>query len=79
MTRQPDLYSPSLARIVSRQLRLFAESDAPDSDLACSVCGRLLVRTTSGYLCCPKGHGRLIAEEVDDRDRCGSWFDDDFR
>jgi hypothetical protein len=78
MTRQPDLFAKMLARVRSRQLRLFDPADvaAGDCGLACGECGRLLVRTASSYLCCPAGHGRLLAE-VDDRDRSGSWFDDD--
>lgn len=78
MTKQPDLFAKMFARVRSRQLRLFDPEavEAGDSDLACVECGRLLVRTESGYLCCPAGHGRLLVE-VDDRDRNGSWFDDD--
>ncbi len=29
-------------------------------DLACSVCGRIMINTPSGYICCPVGHGRLL-------------------
>ena len=73
MTRQPDLFFPMLARVRSAQPRLFDPNaaEAGDCGLACGECGAHLVRTASGYLACPHGHGRLIAE-VDDRDRCGS-------
>lgn len=30
--------------------------------IACDVCSRQLVPTQSGYLCCPLGHGRLVAD-----------------
>lgn len=36
---------------------------APDLfSLRCQQCGRLLVRTTSGYLACERGHGGLQIE-----------------
>ncbi len=77
MTRQPDLFSPMLARVTCRQPRLFDPNDvrAGDSDLSCQVCGAFLVRTDS-FLCCPNGHGRLICE-AEDAERCGSWFEPD--
>ena len=45
------------------------------SDVACQECGRLLVETESGYLCCVMGHGRLNLAFVED-ERSGLWFDD---
>lgn len=36
---------------------------APDLFMSCKECGKLLITTSSGYLSCPKGHGKLqIAE-----------------
>ncbi len=32
--------------------------------LRCEECGRVLVQTTSGYLCCPRGHGKLRLDEL---------------
>lgn len=43
----------------------------------CGECGRELVTTESGFLCCPMGHGRLVVEELTDcgsAERFGSWF-----
>ncbi len=31
-------------------------------DLHCSQCGRTMIDTQSGYISCPLGHGRLLAE-----------------
>lgn len=77
MTRQPHLYDDIMAEVRSYQMRLFDPNaaEAGDSDLSCSVCGSYLVQTASGYLCCPRGHGRLLADCTDDR--CGSWFEPD--
>jgi hypothetical protein len=47
------------------------------TSLRCSECGHYLARTESGFLACPLGHGRLIRESDDDRDRCGSGFGED--
>jgi hypothetical protein len=62
--RQPDLFSPMLARVTSQQGQLFDPQDARagDSYRRCRECGAYLVRTESGFLCCPAGHGRLIDE-----------------
>lgn len=43
-------------------------------DLACVQCGALLVRTGSGYLACPAGHGKLL-EEIGDAEKSPSWRD----
>ncbi len=46
--------------------------------LRCEQCGEYLISTTSGYLCCPMGHGRLqIDAPPDDGDGCGLWSVDD--
>lgn len=48
--------------------------------LRCQECGECLVRTTSDYYACPKGHGRLhetdsvIPPAGDDTQANGSWF-----
>jgi hypothetical protein len=70
MTQQPHLWDTSTATITSRQPRLFDPNavEAGDTPLVCCTCGRPMVRTESGYLCCPAGHGKLIAEEVEDGD-----------
>jgi hypothetical protein len=48
--------------------------------LRCVDCGHFLVRTESGFLACPLGHGRLIRETPDDpqpEDESGwQWFAD---
>ena len=73
---QNDLFRPMCGRQYHRQAELFDETNAADSDLGCQVCGDLLVRTESGFLCCPNGHGKLLIEAVED-ERCGRWFEDD--
>jgi hypothetical protein len=57
-----------LARSHQRQGDLFDEGAATDADsnLRCTVCQSFLVRTASGYLCCPRGHGKLLTKAVDD-------------
>ncbi len=40
---------------------------APDLYSArCAECGEYLVQTESGFLCCPKGHGRLQLDDQRD-------------
>lgn len=74
MTRQPHLYDDATATVTSRQARLFDPNaaEAGDSALTCCTCGRAMVRTESGFLCCPAGHGKLLDEgatgEPDDQD-----------
>jgi hypothetical protein len=70
MHRQPDLFSPMLARSHHRQGELFDQAAATDADsgLRCARCQSFFVRTTSGYLCCPRGHGKLLAEAVEDHE-----------
>jgi hypothetical protein len=50
----------------------------------CGECGRLLVRTGSGYRACPRGHGKLIPDQLrtpaqllDPPEPGGSWFESD--
>jgi hypothetical protein len=63
MTHQPDLFHRCLGRTEARQPALF-ELDGPrESDERCQECGACLVETTSGYWCCPRGHGRLQVRE----------------
>jgi hypothetical protein len=69
-----------LARSFHRQGELFAQAAAidSDSDQRCVQCGAFLVRTESGFLCCPRGHGKLLIDSFDDDpERWGRWFEDD--
>jgi hypothetical protein len=34
------------------------------------------VRTPSGWLACPKGHGKLMCEEEPGEEGYGTWFED---
>jgi hypothetical protein len=61
MTRQADLFRPMCAPVVTQQGQLFDPADGPGSPHRCQ-CGEYLERTESGYLCCPKGHGKLLTE-----------------
>lgn len=45
-------------------------------DLRCSECQAYLLRTVSGYLACPQGHGKLV-EELAAEEPCGSLFEPD--
>ena len=63
MHLQRDLFSPMLARSFHLQGELFNQPAADaDSDRRCHECQSFLVRTASGFLCCPRGHGKLIEE-----------------
>lgn len=81
MHSQGDLFRPMCATHHTTQGRLFDLDGPAESDLACQQCGEYLVRTQSGYLCCPEGCGRLIEATVPrgtpDQEPCGSWFDVD--
>jgi hypothetical protein len=70
--KQPDLFLACLAESFERQGELFEHTT--ETDLRCVECGAWMVETESGWLCCPKGHGKLLpqAEEA-----CGSWFEGD--
>ena len=61
MTRQPDLFLPMCARVSARQPELFDMPGPPAVNLTCS-CGHYLERTPSGFLACPRGHGKLRTE-----------------
>jgi len=74
MQTQRNLFRP-LADTSTHQGGMFYLDGPEESSLACSVCGEYLVRTQSGYLCCPRGHGKLLAEELPGDEPCGSWFD----
>jgi hypothetical protein len=47
--------------------------------LRCSACGQQLVRTASGYLSCPEGHGKLRLDEdrPEEPEPWGLWFGPD--
>ena len=55
MTTQPGLWGYSDTRTKQREL---FEDGPRESGLSCQ-CGRPLVETPSGFLCCPKGCGKL--------------------
>ena len=59
MHRQPSLFDPMCAETHARQGSLFDNDGPADSALHCKVCGEYLTGTPSGYLACPKGHGKL--------------------
>lgn len=64
MRTQPTFWG--FATSTGRQAELW-DTDGPElSTLSCGECGEPLERTPSGYLCCPRGHGRLIFEAIDD-------------
>jgi hypothetical protein len=72
------LYDNATATITSRQATLFDPNDvsAGDSPLTCCTCGRPMVRTDSGFLCCTAGHGKLIDEGAMAADREDEGQDD---
>jgi hypothetical protein len=39
--------------------------------------GEFLVRAPSGWLVCPKGHGKLMCEEEPGERSYGTWFKDE--
>jgi hypothetical protein len=61
MHKQPDLFRPMCAEVHGHQRSLFDNSGPADSNLHCEVCGSELAHTSSGYLACPRGHGKLVA------------------
>jgi hypothetical protein len=77
MSTQRDLFWPMCGRQHSHQRELFAAGWDEVSDLACGECGEHLVRTPSGWLACPRGHGKLTCEEKPGEESYGTWFEDD--
>lgn len=73
MTQQPDLFLPAVATVRGRQGELF-ETGGRVVNLTCQECGRPMETTPSGYLCCPRGCGKLLLAVPED-EPCGSWFD----
>lgn len=72
MKTQPTFWG--FATTTAHQAELF-DTDGPElSALSCDCCGEPMERTPSGYLCCPRGHGRLIEVASDD---CNGLFDDE--
>ena len=61
MTTHRDLYSPMLATTIARQGELFDMAGPAAVNLTC-YCGHYLERTPSGFLACPRGHGKLRTE-----------------
>ena len=58
MVTQPSLFDPMLATTIAAQGELFA--DQAEDGPPCRECGRPMVRTPSGFLSCPRAHGKLI-------------------
>lgn len=59
MRIQPRLFGPPAETY--RDTGLFDECQADEpTGLSCSACGRPMIRTESGYLCCTRGHGKLL-------------------
>lgn len=62
MTTQPNLFAP-WSDTATRQAELFEHNS--EVGLTCDLCDRPLVRTASGFLACPAGHGKLREEMPD--------------
>jgi hypothetical protein len=80
MTHQPDLFHRCLGRTEARQGEQFALDGAKESNRRGAECGAALVYTPSGFLACPRGHGKLRLDELDlpeEPERCGLWFEPD--
>jgi hypothetical protein len=77
MNVQRDLFRPMCALWHSTQPELFPPSLEEVSVLACGECGEFLVRTPSGWLACPRGHGKLTCEEEPGEETYGTWFEDE--
>ncbi len=63
MTRQGDLFR-SFGQVYGKQGSLF-DTGPRLSSLSCVECGEPMEETPSGWICCPKGHGKLRAESED--------------
>ena len=57
---QSNLFTP-WGETIAAQRELFPREDR-SSSLRCCECQEHLVRTASGFLACPRGHGRLLCE-----------------
>jgi hypothetical protein len=77
MKVQRDLFRPLCAEWHSRQPELFPPGHDEVSALTCGACGEFLVRTPSGWLVCPRGHGKLTCEAEPGEESFGTWFEDD--
>ena len=65
MTVQPTLFGFPISR--TRQAELFDGCAVP-TGRHCPDCGRELVPTESGFVCCPRGHGKLVPDRSPDDD-----------
>jgi len=74
MTTQPTLFGHASTR--TAQPRLFDDDGPHESGLSCE-CGEPMVRTQSGFLCCPRGCGKLREDVTDQGGESGSWFNTD--
>jgi hypothetical protein len=77
MNVQRDLFNRMCAHVQARQGELFAPGEGERSNVPCGDCGEYLVRTPSGWLACPRGHGKLTCEEEPGEESSGMWFEDD--
>jgi hypothetical protein len=77
MNVQRDLFHRMCARVQARQGELFAPGEDERSNVPCGECGECLVRTPSGWLCCPRGHGKLIYEAEPGEESYGTWFEEE--
>ena len=77
MNTQRDLFQSMCAKWQTRQPELFPPGHDEVSDLACGECGDYLVRTPSGWLACPRGHGKLTCEAEPSEESYGTLFEDD--
>ena len=62
MTTQRDLFLSMCGRSLAQQGQLFDTDGPPAVTTTCRECGEYLERTPSGYLACPRGHGKLLTE-----------------
>jgi hypothetical protein len=47
---------------MARQGQLFETDGPPAVSATCRECGEFMERTPSGFLACPRGHGKLFIE-----------------
>ena len=59
MTKQGDLFRSMCATVRTAQPELF-EVGGRSSALRCEQCGEHLEHTASGFIACPRGHGKLM-------------------